>query len=181
MFLELIRKRRSIRQYSTQSITEEQTTILLEAALRAPSSRGLNPWEFVVVTDRALLERLADAKPHGAAFLAGAALAIAVCADPLRSDVWVEDATIAATYIQLAAHDLGLGSCWIQIRKRSHADGQPAATFVAGLLGLPPALEVEAIVAIGHPAETKQPHRANRLQREKLWLNRHGQPIAKAP
>jgi len=178
MFLELISTRRSIRQFTPQPLTGDQIAVLTEAALRAPSSRGMNPWEFVVVTDAALLARLAAVKPHGAAFLSGAALAIAVCADPRRCDVWVEDATIAATYIQLAAHDLGLGSCWVQIRLRAHADGRPSGAAVADLLALPPQVEVEVIVAVGHPAEKKKPHPVASLQREKLWHNRHGQPLA---
>jgi nitroreductase len=171
MFLDLIRRRRSIRQYTPQPLAEGQIATLAEAALRAPSSRGLNPWEFVLVTERDTLEQLGKCKPHGASFLAGAALAIAVCADPQRSDVWVEDAAIAATYIQLAAQDLGLGSCWVQVRRRD-----PAAKLVAGLLALPPNLEVEALVAIGHPAENKRPHPDGSLQREKLWRDRHGRP-----
>lgn len=180
MFLELISTRRSIRQFTPQPLTGNQIAVLTEAALRAPSSRGTNPWEFVLVTDRALLAQLATAKPHGAAFLAGAALAVVVCADPRRGDVWVEDAAIAATYIQLAALDLGLGSCWVQIRLRSHADGRPSGDVVAGLLALPPHFQVEAIVAVGHPAEKKKPHPVDALQGEKLWHNRHGQPLAMA-
>ncbi len=130
----------------------------MEAALRAPSSRGGYPWQFVVVADRTTLASLARAKEHGSAFLAGAPLGIVVCADPKKSDVWVEDTSIAATLIQLAAESLGLGSCWIQIRERMHDRQRTAENYVADLIGLAPGLRVACIVAIGYPDEAKAPH-----------------------
>jgi len=157
MFMSLIRKRRSIRQFQTTAVEKEKVDLIVEAALRSPSSKGSTPWHFVVVTDRGMLERLSRAKPHGAAFLKGAALAIVVCADATKSDVWVEDASIATIMIQLAAESLGLGSCWIQIRERMHDPTQTAQGYMAGLLQVPPGVMVETMVAIGYPAETKPP------------------------
>jgi nitroreductase len=163
MFFDLIARRRSIRRYKDQSVEEEKIERLIEAALRAPSSRDLNPWEFVVVTDREKIVRLAQAKPHGASFLKRAPLAIVVCADPQASDVWVEDASIAAIYLHLAAVELGLGSCWIQIRLRQHDTQLSSEAYVAEVLDLRPGLSVSAIVAIGYPAEEKSPHPRERL------------------
>jgi len=174
MFLSLIRNRRSVRQYENKPIEAEKIDLLLEAALRPPSSNNRQPWEFVVVTDKELLVPLSDAKPHGAGFLKDAALGIVVCADPGKCDVWVEDASIAATFIHLAAASLGLGSCWIQIRKRDHADGRPARDCVAELLALPDNLEVEAFIAVGYPAEEKAPHPQEALPFEKISYNRYG-------
>ena len=177
MFFELIEKRRSIRRFTTAPIESDKIDRLKEAALRAPSSRGLNPWEFVFVTDRELLKKLARAKPHGSSFLSNAALGVVVCADPTRSDVWVEDASIATIFLHLAAEALHLGSCWIQIRKRTHTDGTTAEAFIAKTLNLPSHLAVEAIVAIGHPAEKKPPHGKGTLQHEKVFLNHYGVPF----
>ena len=174
MFMDLIAKRRSIRRYTDDEIESDKIELLKEAALRAPSSRGVNPWQFVFVTDRHLLERLSKAKPHGAGFLKDAQLGIVVCADPQKSDVWVEDASIATIFIQLAATSLGLGSCWIQIRERMHDDTESAERYIANLLDIPSNLKVGSIVAIGHPAESKQPHPKNDLQDEKIHLNRYG-------
>jgi nitroreductase len=173
MFIDLIRKRRSIRRYDSTAVEESKIETLIEAALRAPSSRGFNPWEFITVTDRETLKRLSKAKPHGASFLAGAPLGIVVCADTAKSDVWVEDAAIATIFIQLAAESLGLGSCWIQIRKRLHDDDRTASAYIAELLHLPPRLTVESMVAVGYPAEDKKPHAAAELQYEKVFLNRY--------
>ena len=175
MFIDLVRSRRSIRKYQDQPVEKEKIDILVETALRAPSSRGFNPWEFVVVTDQATIEQLSTAKPHGASFLKGAPLAIVICADPGKSDVWVEDASIASIMLHLAATDLGLGSCWIQIRKREHDQQQSASAFVAGTLNLRPELEVESIMAIGYPAQDLPPHAKSSLQFEKVSFESYGQ------
>ncbi|MGD9332970.1 MAG: nitroreductase family protein [Desulfobacterales bacterium] len=176
MFADLIRNRRSIRRFKDRPVAPEKIDLLLEAALRAPSSRGFNPWEFVVVDDAALLQKLARCKPHGARFLARAPLGIVVCADPARSDVWIEDCSIAVTYIQLMATALDLGSCWIQIRQREQENGDPARDAVTRHLGLPRRLEVEAIVAIGDPDESKSGHAHETLLYERVHRNGFGTP-----
>jgi nitroreductase len=174
MFMSLIRKRRSIRKFVDKPVEKEKLDLLVEAGLRAPSSRGFNPWHFVVVTDRTMLTRLSQAKENGSAFLKNAPVGIVVCADASRSDVWVEDATIATIMIQLAAVHLDLGSCWIQIRERMHDVQQTAETYVGALLGLPPTLKVESIVAIGYPEETKASHPQESLPRAQVHAEFYG-------
>ena len=175
-FLDLIRTRRSIRSFTPAPVEKETVDRLIEAALRAPSSRSLCPWEFIIVDDPDTIAALARAKPHGAGFLAGAPLAIVVAADPARCDVWIEDAAIATTFIHLAAHDLGLGSCWIQVRLRQHETGESAEAHVRGLLGLPEDRRVLSMVAVGHPAATPKGHPADSLHHDKVFQNRHGTP-----
>ena len=174
MFIELLRKRRSIRKFADRQVEQEKVDLLVEAMSRSPSSRSLNPWEFVVVEDREVIKDLARAKPHGATFMQGAPLAIAVCADPARCDVWVEDASIAALLLHLTATDLGLGSCWVQIRLREHDQSQMASAYVAEQLGLPAGMEVEAIIAIGYPAEEKPGHPATSLLTERVHRGKFG-------
>ncbi len=174
MFMDLITKRRSIRRFTADEVEAEKIELLKEAALRAPSSRGVNPWEFIVVTDRGLLAYLSAAKPHGSSFLKDAPLGVVVCADPQKSDVWVEDASIATIFIELAAASLELGSCWIQIRDRMHDKTQTAEAYVADQLKIPSHLKVESMVAIGYPAERKPPHTKEELQTEKVYLNQYG-------
>lgn len=169
--IELLRKRRSIRKFTEEKLSHEAVEALVETALRAPSSRGINPWEFVLVDDPKLLKSLAEAKQHGSEFIAGAPLAIVVCADSTKSDVWVEDCSIAAILIQFTAVSLGLGSCWAQIRNRKHDAKKTAEEYVQELLGLPPQVKVECIVGIGYPAEGKRPVPAGNLQREKIRTN----------
>ena len=176
MFDELIQKRRSIRRFEERPVEPEKIDRLMEAALRAPSSRSLNPWEFIVVDERSKLETLAACKPHGAGFLAKAPLGVVICADPGKCDVWVEDCSIAITFIQLMAVSLDLGSCWIQVRKRAHVDGHPSRDEIVRHLNLPEHLEVEAMLAIGYPAETKTGHARSTLLVERLHRNAFGRP-----
>ena len=174
MFLSLAQSRRSIRKYQSKPVEPETIDSLVEALLRAPTSRGKNSWDFVVVTDSALLQKLSSAKPHGASFLKNAALGIVVCANPQISDVWIEDASIASTFIHLAAASLGLGSCWIQIRERMHDDTQTAEAFISEILNLPAHIKVVSIVAIGYPDERKSAHPRESLPYDKVSLNNYG-------
>jgi nitroreductase len=158
MFFSMIKARRSIRKFLNKPVESDKIDIIMETALRSPSSRGFNPWEFVVVQDREMLSQLSQCKPHGASFLKDAPLGIVVLADPKVCDVWVEDTSIAATYIQLIAESMALKSCWIQVRKREYDKEKSASQRVAELLGIPPHLEVACIIAIGYPAENLPSH-----------------------
>ncbi len=171
--IDLLRTRRSVRAYELREIEAEKLEIIKEALLRSPTSRNFRPWEFIFVVDRDLLLRLSQSKPHGASFLKGAALGIVVCADENRSDVWVEDCSIASILAQLVAQSLGLGSCWIQIRKRMHADGTPSESYIQKLLGLPNTLKVESIISIGYPAEKRDPVSKESLETQKIRINRY--------
>ena len=175
MFHKLIEHRRSVRKYKDRPIEREKIDLLIEVALRSPSSRSFNPWRFIVVDRPDLLEKLSAAKAHGSSFLKGAPLGIVVCADPAKCDVWVEDASIASVLIHFAAESLGLGSCWIQIRKRMYNDPKTSQEYVCELLEIPRHLNVQSIIAIGYPAEQKPPHRKEELQYEKVYFDLHGQ------
>lgn len=175
-FWQLITKRRSIRRYNRRPVEPEKVGKIIEAALRAPSSRNLQPWEFIVVNGADLLAKLAQARSSNS-FLQGAPLAVVVCANPEKCDVWVENAAIAATFIILAAEALGLGCCWLQIRERRHSPGQTAGDFVAEILQIPPPLQVEAIIAIGYPAEQKAAHQREELKFEQVFHNTYGKPF----
>jgi nitroreductase len=174
MFLSLVQKRRSIRRYLNKPVEPEKIDLLVEAALRSPSSMGTNPWEFIVVTDRGLLEKLSLSKTFGSGFVKNAALAIIVCADPAKSDVWVEDASIASIFIHLAAESLGLGSCWVQIRERKHDETLSAEAYISELLRIRPGLRVEAIIAAGYPDETKPARRKEDLHYQKVHRDYYG-------
>lgn len=171
MLLSLLEKRRSIRKFQSKLLKAEEVDLLVEALLRSPSSRGRNPWEFVVVTDPKILEKLSRAKEHGSAFLKGAPLAVVVCADPERSDVWVEDSAIASIIVQLTAESMGLGSCWAQIRLRSHGDGRSAEEYLRQVLNLPDHYVVASIIGIGHPEERPPGHPRESLLSEKIHFN----------
>ncbi len=174
MIIDTLRTRRSIRRFKEQPVSREHLDLLLEAALRSPSSKGINPWEFVVVQEKETMEKLATTKTHGSAFLKNAPLAIVVCADTSKTDVWVEDASIASIILHLAAAELGLGSCWVQIRLRKHEDGRASQEYLADLLQLPENIAVEAIIGIGHPVEEKQGHAADTLLHQQVSYVKFG-------
>jgi nitroreductase len=166
--LDILRERRSIRRYKDREIEIEKTELLMEAALRSPSSRGINPWRFVFVTDKATLEELSIAKESGSGFLKGAALGVVVCAVQGESDVWVEDCSIAAIILQLEGCSLGLGSCWIQIRKRMHSNNLSSEDYIKRVLDLPENFFVESMIAFGYPDEDKEPVPKEQLEYEKI-------------
>jgi nitroreductase len=174
--MSLIQKRRSIRKFETKVLEAEKIDRLIEAALLCPSSMGQNPWEFIIVSDREVLAKLSMAKQHGASFLKNAPLAIVVCADPDKSQVWIEDASIASIFIHLAAESMGLGSCWIQIRKRMHDNTTTSEAYISQLLNIPEGKRVESIIAVGYPDEEKPPHKKESLQYEKVHLGSYGKP-----
>lgn len=166
--LDILRKRRSIRRYSERRIEPDAIDLLKEAALRSPSSRGINPWRFIFVTDKATLEALSQSKESGSGFLRTAPLGVVVCARGGESDVWVEDCTIAAIILQLTAQSLGLGSCWIQIRNRMHSGQESAEEYVRRAIRLDEDLRVECIISLGYPAEEKTPVAKDELEYDKI-------------
>lgn len=173
-FSDLIKNRRSMRKFTGEELTQDEVVALMKAALMSPSSKRTNCWQFVLVDDKELLKDLAHCKEAGSAFLADAALAVVVVADPLVSDVWVEDASIASLMVQLQAEDLGLGSCWVQVRERFTATGMPSNEFVHGLLDLPLQLQVLSIIAVGHKGMERKPFDEEHLQWEKIHINKYG-------
>ncbi|MCC8037443.1 MAG: nitroreductase family protein [Bacteroidales bacterium] len=174
-FHELLVNRRSIRRYTPEPIDPEHVRLILEAALMSPTSKSSRPWQFVVVEDKEMLERLSECKEHGAGPIARAPLAIVVAVDPAKTDPWIEDASIAAYGIQLQAAALGLGSCWIQVRDRYRADGISANEYVQELLGIPETLPVVCIISIGHPDETRKPQDTAKLLWEQVHIGTYKQ------
>ena len=169
--IELLRNRRSIRKYTDKSIEPEKIELLKEAVLRSPSSRNFDPWEFIFVDDREILKHLALCKLHGAKFLENAALGIVICADRQKSDVWIEDCSIASILVQMTAQSIGLGSCWIQIRKRAYDETTTSEDYIKDLLNLPGNMKVESIISLGHPAEKREPVPKEELKYEKIRFN----------
>ena len=166
--LEILRRRRSARFFTETQVSAEQIEQLTEALLRAPTSRGFRPWEFIFIEDQELLEKLAMAKGQGSAFLTRAPLAVVIAADTNKSDVWIEDCAIAAVILQLMAENLGLGSCWAQIRNRRHDANLSADAYLKQLLALPDHFAVECIIGMGQSADEKEPHPADSLPRNQI-------------
>jgi len=173
MFYELLKSRRSIRKFQDKQIEKEKLDIILKSALLSPSSRSRRPWEFIVVTDKDILAKLSKCREHSSSFLAAAPVGIVVIADHGACDVWIEDASIAAIIIQLAAQSLGLGSCWIQVRERYGAGNVRAGDYIKEILKIPEKYEVECMIAIGYPAEAKKAYDESQLLYEKIHFGEY--------
>jgi nitroreductase len=169
-FTELAIRRRSVRQYIDEPLNPADVEQIMRAALMSPTSKNSRSWEFVLVEDKAMLKQLSLSKPTGAVFVENCALAVIVLTDPLQSEAHLEDATIAATFIQLQAEDLDLGSCWVQIRGRQTESGLDSEQFVRDLLNIPANYAVGCIVSIGRKAKESKPHSEEKLRWEKLHI-----------
>lgn len=168
-FNQMLVERRSIRRYTTEKIDPEHVRLILEAGLLAPTSKSARAWQFVVVEESEMLERLALCKPMGAAPIAKCPLAIVVAVDSTATEPWVEDGSVAASYMQLQAQALGLGSCWIQVHGRFTADGTPSEEYVQELLGIPETCPVVCVLTFGHKDEVRKPQDLEKLK----WENVH--------
>ncbi len=176
-FKTLVQLRRSHRKFTDQEIDADDVRLILRAALMAPTSKGQRAWQFVVVDDKTDLEKLADAKDMGGQFIKGAPLAVVVLGDPLQNDCWVEDGSIAAISMQYQAEDLGLGSCWVQMRGRGLSDGTTADTVIRGILDIPENLSVLCIIAIGHKADDRKPQNEDKLKWENVHVGKFQQGL----
>ncbi|MDD7099444.1 MAG: nitroreductase family protein [Bacteroidaceae bacterium] len=168
----LLAVRRSHRKFTEEKVSEADVRQMVRAALIAPSSKGLHSPEVVVIEDVSTIQALSRCKDMGADFLAGAPLVIAVLADSSLSDVWIEDASVAATCLLLQAEDLGLGACWVQVRGRQTADGKDSEQTVRDLLGVPQRYGVCCLLAIGHKGMERKPQNEDRLKWEHLHTER---------
>ena len=172
-FAELAINRRSIRQFTDELLSPAEVEQIMRVALTSPSSKNSRPWQFVLVEQKETLQKLSTCKPTGATFIEHCALAIVVLSDPMRSEAHIEDAAIAATFIQLQAEDMGLGTCWVQVRGRETESGEDSEQYIRNLLDIPLQLTVTCVIAIGHKAKTGRPHDPEKLPWEKLFIEKY--------
>lgn len=170
--LEVLKNRRSIRKFKEEKVDKSIIEQLLQSALLAPSSKDKKPVEFIVVDDKETIEKLKTCKSKGAVALDTAPCAIVVIADSEVSDIWIEDASIAATLIQLAATNLGLGSVWIQMRNRQ-SNIKNSEEEVRDVLNIPEKYGVLSVIAIGYKDEIKEPYDLKSLDLSKIHNNRY--------
>lgn len=168
---DLLMKRRSIRKYTKEPVPKETIDKVVMAALTSPSARNVKPWQLVVITDKKLLLDLSKSRGNASAHIKDAGFAITVLADASLTDMWIEDASIIATIIQLASESLNLGSCWVQMRDRVDASKNSVEDYVKEKLNIPESFRVECIIAIGYPDELKKPHEIEDLDLSKVHYN----------
>lgn len=166
--LEMMYNRRSVRKYTGTCISDEDLQQVLKAGLLSASGRHIRPWEFIVVKDKEMLEKLSEARTGAAGMLCQADAAVVVIADESKTDVWIEDCSITMANMHLMADSLGLGSCWIQMRLREAADGRTSEAYVRDILNVPDTYRVEAILSLGMPKDKADAHTEADLMMEKI-------------
>lgn len=160
----------SVRRYTDTRVTSEEISAILYAAMSAPSGVNRQPWEFIVIDDRDLLIRLADALPY-AKMTAQAPAAIVVCGnkerflDGVDANLWEMDLSAASENILLAAHAIGLGAVWTCIYPH-----EERITPVKEILNIPDTLIPFNLIPIGHPETTHEP--INKWHPDRIHQNR---------
>ncbi|NLJ00590.1 MAG: NAD(P)H nitroreductase [Bacteroidales bacterium] len=176
-FQQLQIRRRSIRKYREELLSPDETKKIFEAALLSPTSKNRHSWEFIAVEDKEMGEKLSKCKPKSAEFIADAALLVVVIGNPLVSDAWVEDASIAAINMQMQAEELGIGSCWIQVRNRFYSENVTSGEYINDLLEVPMPLEVLCIIAFGKKEKERTPADIENLHWEKVHIGTYSDKI----
>ena len=174
--LEHMLNRRSVRKFKDQEISREHLQKILQAGLSAPSSRGLQPVDLIVTEDKALIKKLIDCKSTATKALETAPAAIVLTGDEEKSDTWIEDASIAATYIFLEAESLGLGANWIQFHLRQ-GKTKGSEAEVRQLMEIPDQYRVLAVIAFGYKDEEKRPLTIKDLDEKRIHRDQFGNHI----
>lgn len=170
-FKELAQKRRSIRTFTDQPVSEELRKQLLIPALMAPTSKSTRAWQFILVDDKAKLQLLSESKKIGAQLVANAPLAVIVAVDKTCSEAWIEDASVASTMLMLQAEDLGLGSCWVQMRERKNVDGVDAEEIIREAFGIPENYGILSVIAVGYKEKERKLQDEDKLLWERVHTN----------
>jgi len=158
--------RRSIRRYTNKELSQNQIDTLLKAGMYAPSARNQQPWHFIVVSKRELLNAISEVHPY-AQMLKEAQLAIIVCGDEkleLSKGYWVVDCSAATQNILLAAHGIGLGAVWLGLHPREERKKD-----IKNLIKLPDHVQPLSLISVGYPNEEKDD--PQRFKPERIHYN----------
>ena len=174
--IENIMTRTSIRQYKDQPVEQEKIDIMLKAAMAAPTAVNLQPWHFIVITDKKTIGLLSGKQPTNAPLL------IAVCGDTDKTtmpdgkmklpDFWVQDVSAATENLLLAAHALGLGAVWTGVYPAMERVAE-----VANVLNCPQNIVPVAVVRVGYPDEAPEPK--DKFKEENISYNKFGGKLEK--
>ena len=164
--IEGIFTRRSIRKYKSGEIAQDQINTIIKAGMYAPSARNQQPWHFIVIDDRNLINKIMQVHPY-AQMLSEAQLVILVCGDEsleLSKDYWVVDCSASTQNILLAAHGLGLGAVWLGLHPREERKKD-----IVELFDLPDHIHPLSLISVGIPDEKKDT--PERFKPERIHYN----------
>lgn len=164
--------RRSIRKYKNIPVEKEKLEEILKAGLVAPTGHNAKACEFIVFEKREDVEKLIGIKKVGAVFLETAPSGIAIICNTDKAMTWIEDSSVAAYTIQLKAHNLGLSTCWLQLKERVGVDGRPSDEIFKELTNLPDNYKVLCFIAIGYGDEEKPKYTDKDMDFSKVHYNK---------
>lgn len=171
---EILRARRSVRKFEDRAVEREVVEELLKQAFTAPSSRNTRSTRYMVVEGREMMERIAQMRDYGSAFMKDCPMAIMVAGDESVTDLWVDNCSISATILQLAVTDAGLGSCWVHVNGRPHLkaepEGQSAEEYLREFLPIPAEWRPLCFIALGYPAQEVKPHSEKDDSDKVIWV-----------
>lgn len=162
--------RRSIRKYQDKKVEKEVIEQLMKTAVVSPSGRNGRPYEFVVVDDKEIIKKLAHSKESGAQFAENAPLMIVTLYHEYPTGE--DDACIASTIIQLKAHELGLGSCWLQTKGKIGTNGKTCHENIREILNLPKDIYISNMISLGYPAEERPAYTEKDMDMTKVHFNK---------
>lgn len=157
---ECISKRVSVREYQVKAISQQALTQLVDAGRRAPTARGVEPWKFVVLTEKEVLKKLGELANTGVFIKDSASCIVVFCQD---TKYYLEDGCAATENILLAACSLGLGACWVA------GDKKPYAEDVKKLLNAPADLKLISLIALGWPKKEIQQNKKRKTEEVIHW------------
>lgn len=170
---EILRRRRSIRKFDGRAVSREMLEKIIGLALTAPSSKNTRSTRFMVIDKPELMEKLSEMRDFGSSFLKDAPCCVLIAGDA-SVDLWVDNASISATILQLAAEEAGLGSCWVHVngrpRRRAEPDGPDAAGYLRTFLPIPAEWNLLCIIALGYSDGTPKPHGDSDGSDKIIWL-----------
>jgi hypothetical protein len=156
-FIEVVEKRHSVRKYADRPVEKELLDTIVRVAETAPSSRNSRSTAFMVIEDKDTIAALSEMRDSGSAFMKNAPAAIVVMGDEAKTDLWLDNCAISATFVQLAVTAMDLGSCWVHVngrpRSKTDASAGDAEKYVKDLLGIRDNFRVLCVIAIGYPEE----------------------------
>lgn len=164
--------RRSIRKYKNIPIEKEIIDELLKVAIIAPTGHNARACEFIVFENEKEVKKLIGIKKAGANFLETTQAGIAIVVNCDKSGTWIEDGSVAAYTIQLKAHEMGLGSCWLQLRDRFSPNDEPSDELFAKIVGLPKNYRVLCFIALGYADEEKTSYTEKDVDLSKMHYNK---------
>lgn len=170
--ISVFNKRRSHRKYSIEPIEENILKQILQIGITSPTGDNFKTIELILIKEKTMLKELANMRKSGTKMLEGAGAAVVVLANSNKTDLWIEDASISASYMHLAADALGIGSCWIQVRERDGADGVSFEKALQAKLVIPEHMRPLCILSLGNVTTHLPAHATDDINWNKVHAER---------